>query len=483
MKERYDALFVINQDQSPDSLVTLCKQNRFQSLVFLTTHHLFPFEKQVLKKVSADVKILTFSDLLTENDMCTCDEIATQILQAEEGERVKDYANRFYSLSRKEKNRIVQEKILELYQFSNIYYLPGLGIDEIIWSNFGRSLKIPGSPVFKVSQKIFSLGNRIYSKVTRINEKREISLIQNDGKTYVFLSQLKRLRIISNIKVQTVIKKNSEFEKFQHIPDNETIFCTTIHDYGSNRQNLSGKLLVFQDGYIPSNYPRSYIDMFTDSSFVVRTMYDEMWFKTYSKKTIKPPAFIEREFFISCSPVPKKHILIPLNHAGDWTSLINRSDTDLLVAAIQKIAQKFPQFHFRIRTHPTMNHPAHEGIHSSLRIEQFVRSAHLDNLTTSDQSLNEDIAWADVCLSEYSQVLLDALRMGKIGMSVNLTRRRSFMQDYTDIGFFHATNIEEAITILQEIMDDVENVCARQNRAVIHYNKLLADWLGEEIPQ
>jgi len=124
-----------------------------------------------------------------------------------------------------------------------------------------------------------------------------------------------------------------------------------------------------------------------------------------------------------------------------------------------------------------MNHPAHEGVNSAERIRKYVSSANLANLHISTFELSEDLAWCDVCLSEYSQVLLDALRSGKIGVAVNLTRRRSFMQDYVDLGFFYASSLEETWVLLNRIAGAPADASSEQNRAVDRYNVLFLDWL------
>jgi len=194
---------------------------------------------------------------------------------------------------------------------------------------------------------------------------------------------------------------------------------------------------------------------------------------------MKPPKFLEREYFAPCSVGSAGRVLVALNHAGDWTAVINRSDTDDLVVVAVELARRSPDVVFRVRLHPTMNHPAHEGVRSSHRMTEFVRGVNLANLHVSTQPLDEDLRWCDLCLSEYSQVLLDALRSGKLGLSLNVTKRRSFMQDYTDVGFFHAENLDDASCMLQRMVADPIGAACLQNKAVERYNGLLADWLEE----
>jgi hypothetical protein len=506
--ERRDALFVINQDASLADLKTVCQAEDIRSALILTTHRLFSHEQEMLSQIVAYVKIISFADLLSETDMCHCDAMAEHVLFSERRSGTVDYISRFMALSLIEKNRIAYERLSNLYQFRMVYYVPGLGVAASYWENVGvllhnldQASKIKRGIKIIVPRKLKPLFSAA-GEVKRFlkPDAREIYVIREDGTTYIFLSALKRLRIHPDVLVETVKLqqrskktsreqivqlltnlKNSVNSSINHRSGNKITFCMTIHGYDRALAKELGGVMVFVDGYHPSNYPRSYLENYrNDDVFVARTMFDEHWFTIYGKRTIKPPAFMEREYFAPCAACSGSRVLVALNHAGDWTALINRSDTDDLVAAAAEMARRLPHILFRIRTHPTMNHPAHEGLHSSERIELFVRSVNLANLHISTQNLAADIAWCDVCLSEYSQVLLDAMRIGKLGVAVNLTKRRSLMQDYDDIGFFHARNLVQAISILQYIVDDRISACYQQNLAVDRYNAMLTEWLGEQ---
>jgi len=479
--EKRDALTVINQDVSSSALKTLCLANHVQSVVILSTHRIFPNEKEAYLQVGADVRIITFSDLLTEEDMMRCDQTAENILHADGGCVNKAaYASRFMSLSLIEKHRIVHQKLLSAYRFDKVFYSPGLGVAESYWKKIEFSHCIPahnhhtGNPFTKALQ----IGLKPFQSVLKIARKiflpAQATIVHFDGKMYIFLSSVKRLRIRQDIHVY-------EDNIFLTKPNRKNIYCMSIHGYDPTLAGQFKEVLIFVDGYHPSNYPRSYIDSYGKNSvFVVRTMIDQRWFAAYGKATAKPPAFLDTELFSPCMAYPRKKVLIALNHAGDWTSLINRSDTDELVIAAAEMARNLPHVIFRIRTHPTMNHPAHEGPNSSARIEQFVQSCGLANLRTSSESLQEDLEWSDICLSEYSQVLLDAMRNGKVGVAVNLTRRHSFMQDYANLGFFHANDVRSAIILLRNIAEDPDSTSRTHNLAVEQYNTLLHQWLDRD---
>jgi hypothetical protein len=439
--------------------------------------------------------------------MCRCDEAAERALLGEHCGGTESYNSRFMTQSLMEKNRIVHERLSSLYQFRMVYYVPGLGVATAYWENVGMLLhKLDDASKVKRSVKIVVPGKLkplfdAAGKVKRLfkPDAREICVIREDGTTYIFFSTLRRLHIHPDTVVETAKfqrskntsrdsvqlltnRKHSVNSSIDHQADSRNIYCMTIHDYDRDLARELGGVLVFVDGYHPSNFPRSYLESYgKDDIFVVRTMFDEHWFATYTKRTIRPPAFLQREYFAPCAVSSCSRVLVALNHAGDWTALINRSDTDDLVAATVEMARALPHMSFRVRTHPTMNHPAHEGLHSSKRIESFIQWSHLPNLHASTESLANDLAWCDIGLSEYSQVLLDAMRIGKLCVAVNLTNRRSFMQDYADIGFFHASSLEDALVSLRHIVDDPIHASNQQNRAANHYNALLAEGHGEDL--
>lgn len=478
MEER-DALFVINKDVILTDLHELCHKEHIRSALLLTTHRIFPNEEDMLHQIGDNIKIVSFSDLLTEEDMCRCDETATHVLLNNAGCVTVDYNSRFISISLSEKNRIVHKNLIATQNINKIFYMPGLGVSEAYWGKIGTSLSSVKQTLEtkNLSKKVIQIFLNPLLKAESLakNDLLPASkyVIRNNGKTYIFLSPLKRLRIRAGIPVKKV---KFLFDQ----PDRDNVYCMPIHGYNQILAEKLGGVSIFVDGYHPSNYPRSYIDSYGKNDvFVVRTMIDERWFSAYGRKTMKPPPFVESELFSSCIKNSFNRVLIALNHAGDWTALINRSDTDELVLAAAEMARNLPEVTFRIRTHPTMNHPAHEGLHSASRIDRFVRSVGLTNLHISTYSLAEDLEWADICLSEYSQVLLDALRNGKLGIAINLTKRRSFMQDYADLGFFHAQNLDGTIETLQYINEAPKEASIQQNKAVKSYNDMLKKWLGE----
>jgi hypothetical protein len=157
--------------------------------------------------------------------------------------------------------------------------------------------------------------------------------------------------------------------------------------------------------------------------------------------------------------------------------LINRSDTDVLIEQVAGLAARMPGLVFRIRLHPTMAHPHHEGCHSIERIRRCLRGLALGNLLVSESSLEEDLAGSDLYLSEYSNVLIEAWKRGRLGMAANLTSRRSFMEDFAAMGFAHADSAEALEAMLATAVANPAAAVGRQARAVEEYNRQLTAFL------
>jgi len=486
--EHYDRLFVINQDVPLDALAAFGRGEGENSAVLLSTHQLFPNERELFcSRWKGRVEILTFADLLTEEELCCCDETARASLLA--GGARDGYNARFMASSLAEKNRLAHLKLTSMYRFGNIYFARGLGVDGTFWEKVGTVLALHGStagitPPGRAPGALLRLAAMARRLLRR--EKREVSVIVEGDTSYVFFSPLKRLRIKGGVTVLTrSVPRTMEAAALRKallaVVERGTrgVPCMTVHGYDEALARALGGVLVFVDGYHPANYPPAYLDGYAEGDrFIPRAMYDARWFTDHGRAISAPPAFLEREFFASCLVTRASRVLVAMNHAGDWTSLISRCDTDRLVAGVVELARFLPRLTFRLRLHPTMDHPAHEGAQASGRVACFVRGAGVQNLHLSGSSLSEDLDWCELCVSEYSQVLLDAWRLGKLGVALNLTRRRSFMQDYADLGFFHGYSVADGYNLLRYLEAEPLAAARQQNEAVRRYNSSMAAWLA-----
>jgi len=490
-----DAVIVANQDTDVARIRRMALADGFRHIVILTTHQPFRNEILELQKTAAKVEIRTFSEFLTDQDMQSCDDRATSELQGLRGNprMHRTYFPRFMERSLHHKNEIVSSRLLSKYRPRKLFFQESLGVDGVIWRRCG------GFPLEPGWERTFShhKSRRILSGLLSFFRKRSpITLVSDASTCYVFFTSVKRLRFSDRVSVRSIPFWLTEWlqfhlsEKrradvthavFRRIPSSLglPLLATTIHGYSYKLGEMQFPLHVFVDGYHPSNYPRSYVDTYAENCiFMVNHMFNAPWFEKHGKRTRLSMPFLQPPVMAPVASRPSrflKVILLALNHAGDWTSLINRSDTDLLIEAFSDLAEQSPDFGFVIRSHPTMAAPHHEGIRSLERIKRYVRWRRIPNLSVSERTLSEDMQRGDVFISEYSQVLIDAFQNGKLGIIVNLTSRRSFMEDYEDLGFLAVKTAGELRSLMAEICQNSRPAMEIQNQAESRYNTLLKE--------
>ena len=486
-ENRFDALFVINQNADFSSINAICLKNGLNKIFFLTTQSLFDDELELISNSFPKMPFIrSFSDFVCDSIMESCDEKAyIQLLDhyCDSDVQRDDYFTRFMTSSSAEKNRVVCNSLISAYEFKRVYFSEGLGIARDVWESIGAKRLttriIPRISLFGYVQKFVSLFS-----------KQKLYFIKGKSESYLFLAPTTRLRLESPpeliyfipalwmLRALSLLKRENTFiaflSHFESLQGAPVKIATTIHAYQGWMSRIGKKLHVFVDGHHPSNYPRTYIDGYVNSIFISRNMFDRNWFAKFDKPVAEPFDFISPEYFSEISsPVKPRTIILLLNHAGDWSALINRSDTDILVKMFVECARFFSGIYFVIRPHPTMIHPSHEGIHSIARLNRYVNWLALDNLELSSVTLEEDLARGDFFVSEYSQTLLDVYRLGKPAVIANFTGRRSFMIDYEKIGFASVETLSGLLDVISGLIDDSTVFARAQNIAVRSYNSRL----------
>jgi hypothetical protein len=478
MRQRIDALLAVHQDVPLSCIVDRCRE--FVSVVVLTTHKLFPTEAAELRACSTRVELLTFAELLDDLALVACDERATRDLEAHRC--APGYDALFRAASLAAKNEAAHRALEARYAFQRVFYSNGLGVSGEYWAaNGGITLDDAATP--SVLARARELASNVRAELSPLSP---VTIVDD---RYVFFGSTKRLHIrpgtstrLLVLRVPVAAMRVPRFaaaaiaRRIERHAGHEWQPCTTIHEYRQSFSSLAGalgrELLIVVDGYHPSNYPRAYLDMYRSGAFVAPALPSARWFEQFGRRVLPPLPFQRSEQFALCEAHPVRTVLLVMNHAGDWTALINRSDTDVLVEAFTELARARRDLRFILRLHPTMATPQHEGVDSIERVRRFVAGLRLENLEVSRATLDEDLARAELYLSEYSQVLIDAWRSGRVGVAVNLTQRRSFMADYERFGFPHASTVAE----LGSMFDGVTELAAQQNRAVVELNRLQAAW-------
>ena len=468
---QYDALFVINQDADLPKLGEFCESNRFEKVFLLSTHHLFPHERDAfLSEYTGQASIIPMAFLLEEKMMDHCDNMTSDLI--EKGV-IAPHSQGAVMLQIK--NQAVWARLSNMHSFRSIFSTPGLGISYQVWEDLGALFMEPRKYDCQTEK----------TKDVSVN----VSVFHENTTRYLFLTSTKRLSLtrspdsIKKFNMPVSILKTADtdkLEKFLHtiLPLNNgeftNIISTTIHEYDSFMHGFNLPVAVFVDGYHPPNYNKAYMDAYGDVRFLSSDPISVEWFKRFGRTTGKAPSFISPARMRKPKKNTSGHVLLALNHAGDWSALIERSDTDIVIEAFAEVAARVPNLSFVIRPHPTMAHPAHEGSNSINRIREFVAARALPNLTmSSNTSVEDDINGALLVCSEYSQVLITAWLQGIYGISVNLTQRRSFMQAYSDMGFPEASSTDELFNFVVKMQTQKTTPCPEMVAAVNSYNKKL----------
>jgi hypothetical protein len=466
-------IIICNQQLSVNQLNFILEELDPNTKIVCSTHAFFEREIESLSESArANCTFYNIADFFSDQELWDIDESALKSVKEKCPFSGKAGLNKFKAEMIEKKSVKLYEKLLEKFGSIELFVVDGLGVSAEWWEGVGAR-KID---VATTKKTLLSSVDKYLKKIVGTwfasSSWREV-FCQNHH--FVLFSKITRIsnKLIANSKPVPFWKRLIILLSYKHIfPYKKNVIpACTLHEL--SRFNIP--MLIFQDGHLPSNYSAGHLWEYEDCySFVPSNPFAEKWLKECGRKTV-----LVKEF---CDPIMKEvqplyfdinKVLIVLGHAGDWSALINRSDTSRLVCGVKKIVNSFHNFKFRIRLHPTMSHPEHDGDNSDLRILDEINSWGASNLEISSGVLANDFEWANFIVSEYSQVLIDSWAIGKLGVSINLTKRRSFMQDYNELGFINADSIES----LNEILNTPLRVLLKQqNNAVGIFNGKIINW-------
>lgn len=467
-----DYLFVLNQNSDFEQIRKILDYKKDKTILILTTHKLYENEIIVFD-IFVNLKFIFhfYAEFLDDATMQSFDDKALEKVSR----NFFDFES-YMNHTKRYKNIAVMNEIQKKYKIKCVYADNGLGIDYYVWSeNFQAKLLVYNAPYALHNNLILY---KIFRKFYKIFKNDiEINKFEFNQEQYIFIGKISRLSF-KNIKVSKKLINRVELILLAH---NNNKICTTVHEYNSKLFKNFETVYIFTDGFFPSNYPESYINMFnTKDVFVPDNFINQKWFTIFNKLTHSVFDFQQDKFLTKVETKKIKSILLAPNHAGDWSSLINRSDTDLLIEAFVNLAKKFQNIEFTIRPHPGMIHPVHEGPKSIDRIVNFVNYLNLPNLKMSKDSLDKDLNSHDIIVSEYSNVLIQGFQLGKLGLILNLTNRRNFMRDFSELGFLTLESMNAFNDFMEEVISDINTKVWIQNTAIEKYNKLQKTFLNGE---
>ncbi len=472
LPEFADAVFVLNQEAEFGILKKIFDRHCIRRAVIVTSHAPFPDEQKALQQTLDPVLLhwIPMSWLLTDRMMEDCDNIAVDELTT---------ANRrlntssFLKRSRFLRNQLACIRIRERLRWRHCFASNGLGVVLSAWK--GALALSPATAYYR--NTIGSMMPRLMKQIQGIRKKDSIEVVSNEEEAFAFIGgPVNRLRFRAGTQTHKIEASTFHFKttynqklvvslfriasrKFSFLPIN---IATTVHNFSPWMLDSFPGIMVFVDGFHPPNYPVSYGAAYRGARIVSREDSDRLWFKKCGCTVIQAPSIIEPDAPYRYAYAQKRkgmqNVCLMLNHAGDWSALIDRSDTDLAVMTFAEGASRLPSLKFRIRPHPTMANPAHEGIRSLQRLKHWAQKVRCSNLSFSQETLANDLAWADCCVSEYSAILVDCFNSGKNCIALNPTNRRSFLDHLRPIGLPIAHNSEDLVFSLKAIASKSETL-------------------------
>lgn len=431
--------------------------------IFLTPHGLYDNEIGQISRQLNNVEFYSFGSF---NDNDSLLEIDKQSFLENEHllNRHYIYLNNYKIKMNELKNEFIHNALRSKFNFDCLVVfcsdddLLNLGISYTYWKKQNADLIITREASLKAKHlRSGWLAKLSYYIQAQINTRKQVELysFKHDGTNWITPS-LYRLKLKKDIKV---LKLKTSYNKLRK-EDKQLNFVIGLHECGK-LLNLApcfvpDRTLIVGDAFRPTNYP-PYLFAYPiigRGEYVPKDGIDAQFFSNSGCEVLNErPIFLESDDLKIAEhgkELELKTIILSLNHAGDWTALISRSDTDLLISSFASTARKFPDLEFIIRTHPTMTGPRAEGEGSLDRIKKFIAESKLPNLKVSELSLEEDWERGDLFISEYSLSVIDAIKKGKLGVFYNITGRQSFMIDWEQMGIKTITSNLE----LEELLID-----------------------------
>lgn len=455
------SLFVINQAVPFDLLVAKMAAAQSDYLLVVTSHLVFPNEKQNLRsKVSKDITFRPMDSFFSEDDE-----------RAIEGQCLDQCGGSFpvfTDLFLHMRNEMVFNSVSEKHTIREIFYATGLGISDAVWKSNGSTALTVSSQSRSAKKKLSDRARLLWSRIN------SLALIKWQGRSIAFHGQTARIkeRLASDVElIEPGVLRKSWIALTLLLGLRKEI-CVPLHQYAAFGNAC---VLIMQDGHLPSNYTKGLLLLYRESDVAVPSNpFAEKWYQTFDRKIQRLAFFRDPQFAVPVTPPHIRRVLVALNHAGDWTPMIHRSDTDRFALAALELAEAHPEIQFSLRPHPGMATVEHEGVNSFERLRNFVERSEPDNFTFSYADLDEELASCDVVISEYSQVLIDAWTKGLLGVSLNITHRESYLADYEDLGMPHAKSIEELAALLNG--GSPKKIAEQQSQGVVNINNALSDW-------
>ena len=248
-----------------------------------------------------------------------------------------------------------------------------------------------------------------------------------------------------------------------------------------------------QDSFLPSYYPSRYLlyrpaverfyvwDDFSHGIFKRHGLVSERWsgYRSWRLPQVRDAKAVRCIVYLSSG-------------AGDWSALKNRSDEDLALELLVRVARARPDIKILYRPHPLWLHPEHQGVDSINRVVRYLEMLELPNIRVSQgaqmdgrgflasanlsvvsSTVEEDMQSADLVLGEHSQTMLVAAQSGKVIAGVNVAKHTPYFADYVHVGFPLIESTKDLLGLVERMENPKERdeFLMSYNAAVERHNR------------
>jgi len=493
------------------------------TVIFLSSHKLFRYERDLLNAIADSTIYYCFDDFCNSNCAQNIDRVAFEQLCERDSQSV------YFQYIKRKKNESIFNNLGEYHDITDGYIFScDLGIDQQFWVSKGyvdRCVKIDRA---KASETTKCFLVRLRKKIQTVKNAFKINAFvwEHDGINYLYVGEMHRIRqyLSANVSIHPIryniidiasLIVRSCKEKLRKREDKRYLSCKTdilnrivlqyhvsellcsVHEHSPQIKLLAKKIglkyCLLQDGFLPENFnPYLYKKYISGDKFYI-------WNELSSGLMKKIPAsysiggFYKKSILpeIAFSNIKVRNVLVLTSGAGDWTAEKNRSDDDKMLEAFVGVASQFPSVKFVYRCHPLWAHPGHQGVGSLARAVKYIQTTGLKNIKISESSIRQserfandgilyvppssvadEIKKADLVFGEHSYSMIDAAMTGKLIASVLIADRTNYFSNYSKLGFQHLESSVELNCFFENVCLNIDETIRSHNKAVRLYNKL-----------
>lgn len=468
----------------PNQILSFAEAN--DRIIFISDNHFYSAQITFIKYFFDNSSFFCLKNFISDSEL---EKIDFQICQELKNTDKINYYIKYVCLQKKYKTDLLIEKVKKSIDVDLFFYLDTIiGFSTTVFKE-NNFIEIKSKSFLKtIKQKLTknSLRIQLMSKIakTRI-EELQIIIYKKNNINYLILAGFKRLHDdnLEVIESLRVLESHLQNEIDLLILKYEVKFLgIEIHLFNNQIAQLRNKIYLIFDGYLPPNYSKSYHEMYPNHFLFSGYLKSQAEFCKLNKLKFEPvfsdlvPNDLLTQELVDQSmqselDIPPRTIILLLQCSSEWSALINRSDSVLLVNFFIKLAIKNPELNFIIRAHPGMPHPIHDGANSISELMEMIAYLNLKNLSLSKQSLNDDISLGDLFITDYSTTIFDVMNYKKVWISVNLSGRRNFLEYFKQFGFVILNNENESQLFIEKFFSETLRIKRDFQKSIRLYYK------------